>query len=228
MLHLSGFDAAGLELSPSIARWASSTFDVPVLVGPIEDHGELERRSYDVIVLMDVLEHLPDPVRTLERCAELLKSDGIFFLQTPQYRGEAYQNLVDRQDEFLSQLKEAEHLYLFTDESIRMLFAKLGFLEVRLEEAVFPYDMCVVAGRVPLSRVDEEKQDEVLGLSATGRWIRAICDLSDRAKLYEHTSHERLGVIQGLDEHVRAGHQRPSSLTLRALRKAGRFWKGLQ
>ena len=37
MLRSAGFDAHGLELSPSIAEFATRTFGVPILTGPVEE-----------------------------------------------------------------------------------------------------------------------------------------------------------------------------------------------
>src|SRR5262245_42932968 len=67
MLRLAGFDAIGLEISPWVVEFARATFEVPMLLGPLEAQ-DLDAASFDVIALMDVLEHLPDPTRTMQRC----------------------------------------------------------------------------------------------------------------------------------------------------------------
>jgi 2-polyprenyl-3-methyl-5-hydroxy-6-metoxy-1,4-benzoquinol methylase len=84
LMRWAGFDACGLELSPSIVEFARRTFDIPILLGQIEDQ-QIEPASLDAIVLMDVLEHLPNPVRTLRRCLELLKPEGLLIIQTPEF-----------------------------------------------------------------------------------------------------------------------------------------------
>ena len=47
-----------------------------MLLGPVEDQ-QIEPGSLDVIALMDVFEHLPDPVSTMRHCLRLLRPDGI-------------------------------------------------------------------------------------------------------------------------------------------------------
>src|SRR5262245_1847310 len=84
MLKWAGFDAVGLELSSSIAEFASRTFGVPVLVGSVEKQ-DIPAASLDCIALMDVLEHLPDPIGTMRYCLHLLKPDGMMMVQTPCY-----------------------------------------------------------------------------------------------------------------------------------------------
>ena len=54
--------------------------------GTVETLG-FERESFDVIILNDVIEHLPDPLGTMRYCASLLAPDGFFVIQTPEYGG---------------------------------------------------------------------------------------------------------------------------------------------
>src|SRR4051812_17165507 len=53
LMRWAGFDAVGLELSPSIVAYARQTFDIPTLLGPVERQ-QIEPHSLDVIALMDV------------------------------------------------------------------------------------------------------------------------------------------------------------------------------
>lgn len=74
MLQWAGFEAAGLELSPSIVSYTKNTFKVKTYLGPVEDQ-TIKRSSLDVIAMMDVLEHFQDPVSTVKHCLKLLKPD---------------------------------------------------------------------------------------------------------------------------------------------------------
>src|ERR1019366_5379116 len=75
LLGWAGFDAVGTEVSPWVSRFAPETFGVNVLTGHVENQ-EFKEGSFDVIVLNDVIEHLPSPVKTLGHCARLLSRDG--------------------------------------------------------------------------------------------------------------------------------------------------------
>ena len=44
-------------------------------------------------------------------------------------------------------LLEDEHIYLFSERSLRHLLASLGCHALTFKPALFPYDMYVVAGR---------------------------------------------------------------------------------
>jgi SAM-dependent methyltransferase len=77
-----GYAVQGLELSREAARHARETLGLPVLETALEDK-ELDEERFDVIVLADVLEHLDDPVGSLDRCIELLNDGGALLVVTP-------------------------------------------------------------------------------------------------------------------------------------------------
>ncbi|HYE37785.1 class I SAM-dependent methyltransferase [Methylocaldum sp.] len=182
LLRQVGFDSTGLELSPWVVDFSRRTFKVPVLCGPVEEQ-QIEPASLDVIALMDVLEHLPDPVGTIRHCLGLLKPDGILVIQTPRYQEQkAYDEMVVRDDPFLEQLKDDEHLYLFSHNSIRDFFVRLGAEYLEFEPAIFAhYDMFLVVSRQPLNVNTQDKIDELLSSTPASRIVQALLDADDRA-----------------------------------------------
>ena len=171
-----GFDATGLELSPWVVQFAQEIFEIPMLLGPLEDQS-LEPNSLDAIVLYDVLEHLPDPVRTMSYAASLLKEDGIFIVQTPQYqKGKTYQEMISENDSFLSLLTAPEHQYLFSKQSVGRFFKDLGFHLLQFEKQLFAYDMYFIASRYPLNKNSEEQITTKLLKTASGRIIQSLID----------------------------------------------------
>src|SRR3954452_5713186 len=126
LLRQAGYDAIGLDLSPSIVDLARRTFDVPMLVGPVEDQS-LEAGSFDVVVMMDVIEHLADPQATLAHCLRLLKPDGILLIQTPCYpEGRSFAELSAEKAPILVHLCPGEHPHLFSRRSISALLKRVG------------------------------------------------------------------------------------------------------
>ena len=120
LLGWAGYDALGTELSPAVARLAHELFGVLVLAGQVERQ-DFEAGSFDVIVLNDVIEHLPVPIATMEHCGGLLAKDGLFIVQTPEYKEHlSYDQLVATNDMFLKHMekKQDEHLFLFSRRSI--------------------------------------------------------------------------------------------------------------
>ncbi len=180
MSERAGFDSIGLEMSPWIVDLSKKIFNIKVEIGPIES--QIFDTKFDVVALMDVLEHLPDPLRTMRHCIDLLNPTGILVIQTPCFpTGQTYDNMVSQNNRFLEQLKEKEHLFLFSKQSIRMFFDQLGCPWIVDEQPIFPfYDMFVVVGR---NKIEPNSQNEIcsaLQETADGRFIEAMLTLDDK------------------------------------------------
>ena len=178
LLQWAGFEAAGLELSPWVVKNAQETFGVPVFQGPVEDQ-EIESDSFDVIVMMDVLEHFPEPQGTLRHCLNLLKREGFLFIQTPRYpEGSSFEELVDQKNPFIEQLKGNEHLFLFSEKSIREFFSRLECEFVTFVPAIFShYDMSLIASRKKIRKRSYKSIQNTLLKSPNGRMIQAFLRL---------------------------------------------------
>lgn len=176
-----GYQALGVEMSPWVVAFGRETFDVPVQVGPIEAL-DCAPGSFDVIALMDVLEHLPDPLATLGRCLELLADDGLLLIQTPQFVEDMdYETLVKDKDPFLQMLQADEHLFLFSRRSVADFFGRLGVEHLYFEPAIFAhYDMFFVASKTPCSPRSWAEVEATLLATPDGRRALALLDLRQR------------------------------------------------
>jgi len=74
--------------------------------------------TFDLITLGHTLEHLADPVKTLEQCRELLKSGGKLFVEVP--------NLLEPQVQLVPYWT-AQHLFYYSPRTLRAMLAKCGF-----------------------------------------------------------------------------------------------------
>jgi SAM-dependent methyltransferase len=77
-----GYETEGLELSRASASYARTVLNLPVREIAIEDP-RLDGERFDAIALVDVLEHLDDPVAALRRCTDLLAPGGALMVVTP-------------------------------------------------------------------------------------------------------------------------------------------------
>jgi 2-polyprenyl-3-methyl-5-hydroxy-6-metoxy-1,4-benzoquinol methylase len=178
LLGWAGYEATGTELSPWAAQFAQETFGVKVLAGPVESQ-PFAAGEFDVVVLNDVIEHLPDPLATLGRCAKLLAPDGFFAIQTPEYIEQLSFAQLRQADHLLLKHMEGnndEHLFLFSRRSIATLFSRLGFPHLSFSEPVYAYDMTFVAGRIPITIVDEASINKALARRPIGRLVQALLD----------------------------------------------------
>ena len=173
-----GFDATGTELSPWVVDFARRTFTIPVVKGRLETL--VLEPGFKCIAAFDVLEHLENPLGTISRCAELLAGDGVLLLQTPWYRGEG---------PGWSMFQNGEHIHLFTEESVHLLLERAGFSQVLLRPSLFPYDMWVVAARVPLPIRSPDDRRATIGWQPPAAF-RALLDLGQQMREIRKTLDE--------------------------------------
>jgi 2-polyprenyl-3-methyl-5-hydroxy-6-metoxy-1,4-benzoquinol methylase len=209
LLGRAGFEATGLELSQWVVDFARRTFGVPVMQGPLEEQA-LAPESVDIITMMDVLEHLSDPVGTLRAALTKLGDAGLLVIQTPAVPpGLTWQAMLTTGHPFLPMMRERGHLYLFRDTGLRRLLAQLGVDNVVFEPAYFSaYDMFVVASRQPLACLMPSIVEEALQATPDSRVALAMLDLEDRwsglQMRYLEAEQDRAARLAALHDH---GHR---------------------
>jgi len=77
-----GLDATGVEPSRALVEVARAQNGVQILVGTFP-HPQLAERRFDVIFLVDVIEHVGNPLQLLRSCAKALNSQGVVVMVTP-------------------------------------------------------------------------------------------------------------------------------------------------
>jgi 2-polyprenyl-3-methyl-5-hydroxy-6-metoxy-1,4-benzoquinol methylase len=117
-----GWFAAGIEPSRWAADVATETHGLRVHCGTLKDC-PFEKYSFDFITVVDVLEHVSDPVSLLKELRDWLKPDGIVCLVTPDF-----ESLVAR---ILKQkwwhIRQA-HLYYFSELTLEKLVDSAQFV----------------------------------------------------------------------------------------------------
>ena len=79
-----GWEAIGLELNEETARDARNVFGLEVKTGNLVD-AQFKESFFDVITMWHVLEHLPDPVQTIDECRRILKPGGLLVIALPHF-----------------------------------------------------------------------------------------------------------------------------------------------
>lgn len=116
-----GWEVHGLELSRWAADHAAKCLGLSVKLGKVEN-AQYPLGWFDGIVLIDVLEHLPDPRGTLEVLRRLLAPQGILTVVTPDFGGLASHLLGSH----WWGIQEA-HLSYFDKRTLKRLLEATGF-----------------------------------------------------------------------------------------------------
>lgn len=77
-----GWQPVGLEVSSFASQYAHENFDLEVFTGTLGE-APWPDGSFDVITLLDVVEHLLDPSSVISQARRLLKDGGILIIETP-------------------------------------------------------------------------------------------------------------------------------------------------
>lgn len=124
-----GFDTEGVEPSPSLAKIAHEQFDLKIHNAFLEQ-ANLPKNHYDVITLIDVLEHVTNPKELLSKCRELLKDDGIIAIKVPN--GD-YNNFKEKLAAMLNKTASMdvwdcyEHVVHYTPRTFEKMADSCGF-----------------------------------------------------------------------------------------------------
>lgn len=96
-----GFDAVGIEPFEPSARIAKAA-GLPVL-NTFLSNADLPKKSFDLILAMEVIEHFSEPVKEFQVMSSLIKDDGLIVLQTAN------------QDSFAAWIKGKKRNYYYYD-----------------------------------------------------------------------------------------------------------------
>jgi 2-polyprenyl-3-methyl-5-hydroxy-6-metoxy-1,4-benzoquinol methylase len=79
-----GFTVTGLEYNPVLAARARARSGADIIEGDFLSI-DLGDRRFDVVTMLDLIEHVSDPVAALARCRELLNPGGRLVVYTPNH-----------------------------------------------------------------------------------------------------------------------------------------------
>ncbi|MEI8133734.1 MAG: class I SAM-dependent methyltransferase [bacterium] len=119
-----GFDCHGLELSEYAANFVRQ-MGIPVETKSIED-ANYPTESFDVIVMREVIEHLPHPLESLRTVYSWLKPGGVLFMATGNY--DCPERKLRGSDWFY--FMPEGHLNVFSNKTMTNYLNKVGFRSV--------------------------------------------------------------------------------------------------
>lgn len=130
-----GWEAHGVELSGWAAGHAREKFNLNIYEGVLEE-AKFPYNYFDVIVMLDSIEHLSDPRSSLVEIRRILKPNGILCISTPDINS------------FLSRLLKARwwgiqqsHLYYFSKKTLYKMLDAVGFNILRCNSHIRVFSM---------------------------------------------------------------------------------------
>ncbi len=116
-----GFNCFGIEPATYACQLAKNKFGEKIFCGTLEQ-ARYPDIFFDVICLTDVLEHLKEPLKTLQEVNRILKPGGFIFVISPDTNSLSKKILGTNWFQY-----KYEHLFYFNKKSFRFIMEEAGF-----------------------------------------------------------------------------------------------------
>lgn len=147
-MRAAGFSVFGIEPSKTGSEYARAVHKIEVFTGMVEEYlATGHRRTFGVVTLLNVLEHLTNPAETLRQLRQLVVEDGLLVLVVPDARFHALLGGIrrslsvrdpywlERPKSFVCGFKPPHHLSSFSPSTISLLLERCGFTVESLQNA---------------------------------------------------------------------------------------------
>jgi len=119
--QLLGYSISGIDTSEYIVDMAKPEIRNHIICSPLHN-ANLKDESFDVITMFDLIEHLADPKKDLEKINKWLKNDGVLMIGTGDV-GSFYAKMLGKHNHYFA---PPHHLFFFSRKSIRELLSQVG------------------------------------------------------------------------------------------------------
>jgi len=116
----------GIELSEYAFSHAEKLFGKNIHHGTLSDH-KFDDNFFSAITMIELIEHLPDPVHAINQCFKILRPGGVLVVQTANMNGKQARDLGENYEYFMP-----GHLSYFTAENLSMLLKTAGFRKIKI------------------------------------------------------------------------------------------------
>lgn len=128
-IRAAGWDVTGLEPADGPAEFARKNFGLKVIEG-ILPNPELPKDNFDAVVMLHVIEHMPDPGQNLREIRSLMKKGGVLVVETPRFDSLMFK-VLGRRERSLSNCNG--HIFFFTTKTLSELMTRNGFEVFRID-----------------------------------------------------------------------------------------------
>lgn len=116
-----GYRPDAVELMPEYAHKVADVLGIPVWCGDFLNYNP--GKTYSIITMGDVIEHVTDPEKALRNAWRLLREDGVLWLSTPNFES-AFARMRKLND---AMWMEPYHITYFSRDGLEALAEKCGF-----------------------------------------------------------------------------------------------------
>ncbi|MEW6617667.1 MAG: class I SAM-dependent methyltransferase [Patescibacteria group bacterium] len=117
-----GFEPYGVELNAWLAEKGRTKFNLKnIMTGTLEE-ARWKNDFFDYVTVWDVLEHVPNPLQTLQEINRITQKNGYIIISYPDYSS-IFAKIFGRRWWFLL----SHHIYYFTPKTMKSMLEKAGY-----------------------------------------------------------------------------------------------------
>ena len=130
-----GYNVYGIEPSPTLSEIAREKFGLNVATKYLHQN-TFKPDFFDVVTLLDVFEHIPEPLKMLSEIKMIIKSDGLLYIKVPNaeftlikywFYTKFLYRLHFSEDIFRDIFDSKEHIVHYTRDTITKMLDRGGF-----------------------------------------------------------------------------------------------------
>jgi len=141
-----GFDVSGVEFNCNAVERLRRKYRFPIQHGPLEEIA-LEESHYDVLAMFDVIEHLRDPFRCLEKIRGAMTAGGLLVISTPDAMSPVSRIIGKRLEDFR---RTREHLFFFSRDTLTSILEDHGFDVLTIRSIGHTFELSFLLNRLEL------------------------------------------------------------------------------
>ncbi len=145
--QLAPFINSGVGVDVAVAESVKVIPNIRIIEKAIEDSiRDFDGASFDIVLLISVLEHIEDPLFILKECGRILKQGGFLLINVPTWRGKFFLE-ISAFKLGLSPKKEIDdHKMYYDKKDLWPLLVKAGFKPSSVEMSYYKLGLNLFAG----------------------------------------------------------------------------------
>ena len=138
----------GVEPSLDAASKAASSIQRHIITDFMQPGLFSEVQKFDIICLFQVLDHMPEPVKTLEACRKLLTPEGVILIFNHDINAWSAKLLGEK-----SPIIDIEHTYLYSTDTLGKILNAAGLKPIEQGSAWNDYDISYLVRLFPFPKI---------------------------------------------------------------------------
>lgn len=119
------FQVVGIEPAKELIKYTQKK-NLPISRTNLAQFIKTHKKKYDFVTLIHVIEHVVDPLKLIKNALQLLKPNGILYIETPNLNSHLYQ----AEQNIYIYLTPPDHICIFSLKSFQFIISKISNINI--------------------------------------------------------------------------------------------------